>query len=199
MNELTLEDLIEQIQSENDEQRAAARDAAGVVGAQAVQPLAKIAANGDLEVARAANRAMQNIVYHAGRPGAGDEAKAVAAELLKLLGESQPVQLRRDVLWMTWQIAGEEAVESVAAFVGRRAIARRRTDGIRAPAWRKSHRRAASGFGHGRRRREAGLGPLATRPRRRHTRRTRPAIGAYQEDFRQTSGTLIFAKRPSDR
>ena len=80
-------------------------------------PLAKIAASGELEVARAANRAIQNIVYHAGRPGAEDEAKAVAAELLKLLGDSQPLQLRRDVLWMTWQIAGEEAVEPVAALL----------------------------------------------------------------------------------
>jgi hypothetical protein len=41
----------------------------------------------------------------------------VAAELLKLLGDSQPLQLRRDVLWLTWQIAGEEAVAPVAALL----------------------------------------------------------------------------------
>ena len=115
MEELTLNVLIENIQSTDATVRAAARDGAGPVGAQAVVPLAKIAANGELEVARAANRAIQNIVYYAGRPGAEDEAKAVAAELLKLLGNSQPLQLRRDVLWMTWQIAGEEAVDPVAA------------------------------------------------------------------------------------
>lgn len=113
MEELTLEALIENIQSTDDTVRAAARDGAGPVGAQAVLPLAKIAASGELEIARAANRAIQNIVYQAGRPGAEGEAKAVAAELLKLLGDSQPLQLRRDVLWMTWQIAGEEAVEPV--------------------------------------------------------------------------------------
>jgi hypothetical protein len=39
----------------------------------------------------------------------------VAAELLKLLDNSQPVQLRRDVLWMIWQIAGDEAVAPIAA------------------------------------------------------------------------------------
>ena len=117
MDKLTLDVLIENIQSADDGPRAAARDGAGSVGAKAVPPLAKIAADGELEIARAANRAMQNIVYHAGRPGAEDEAKAVAAELLKLLGDSQPLQLRRDVLWMTWQIAGQEAVQPVAALL----------------------------------------------------------------------------------
>jgi hypothetical protein len=117
MQTLTLDTLIQNIQSSDDTIRAAARDDAGLVGAQAVLPLAEIAASGELEIARAANRAMQNIVYHAGRPGAEDEAKAVAAELLKLLGDSQPLQLRRDVLWMTWQIAGEEAVDPVAALL----------------------------------------------------------------------------------
>ena len=117
MDELTLEALIENIQSTDDTARAAARDGAGPVGAKAVLPLAKIAASGELEIARAANRAIQNIVYYAGRPGAEDDAKTVAAELLKLLGDSQPLQLRRDALWMTWQIAGEEATEPVAALL----------------------------------------------------------------------------------
>jgi hypothetical protein len=118
MEELTLDVLIKNIHNAEDAVRAAARDGAGPVGAPAVLPLAKLAAGGELETARAAVRAIQNIVYHAGRPGAEGEAKAVAAELLKLLGDSQPLQLRRDVLWMTWQIAGEEAVEPVAALLG---------------------------------------------------------------------------------
>lgn len=117
MEEITLDLLLERIKSADDALRAPARDNAGAVGAPAVAPLAKIAATGELEIARAAIRAIQNIVYHAGRPGAEPEAKAVAAELLKLLDNSQPLQLRRDVLWMTWQIAGEEAVEPVAALL----------------------------------------------------------------------------------
>jgi len=119
MNEqLTLEMLIERIQSGDDNVRAAARDNAGQVGAAAIAPLAKIACEGELEIARAANRAMQNIVYHAGRPGASDEAKAVSAELIKLVAPEPPLQFRRDVLWMIWQIAGPEAVEPVAALLG---------------------------------------------------------------------------------
>lgn len=117
MEELTLDQLIENIQSKDAKVRAPARDGAGPVGAQAVVPLGKIAASGEFEIARAANRAIQNIVYYAGRPGAEDEANVVADELLKLLGESQPLQLRRDVLWMTWQIADDGAVESVAALL----------------------------------------------------------------------------------
>ena len=117
MEELTHDVLLKNIQSTEDPVRAAARDGAGPVGAPAVLPLAKLAASGDLETARAAVRAIQNIVYYAGRPGAASEAQAVAAELLKLLGDSQPLQLRRDVLWMTWQIAGEEAVKPVVALL----------------------------------------------------------------------------------
>ena len=117
MDEMTLEILIEKIKSEKDTDRAAARDGAGPVGAKAVLPLAWIAATGELEVARAANRAIQNIVYYTGRPGAEDEAKAVAAELLKILDDDYPLQLRRDALWMTWQIAGEEAVEPVTTLL----------------------------------------------------------------------------------
>jgi hypothetical protein len=117
MNNLTLDALLKDIQSSDDNERAAARDAAGTVGASAVSPLAGIAVGGEQEIARAAKQAIQNIVYHAGRPGAEDEARAVSAELLKLLDDSQPVQFRRDVLWMTWQIAGEEAAEPVAALL----------------------------------------------------------------------------------
>jgi hypothetical protein len=122
MEPLTLELLVNNIQGADDAVRAAARDNAGAVGAPAVLPLAKIAASGELEIARAAQRAIQNVVYHAGRPGAEGEAKAVAAELLKLLDDSQPLQLRRDVLWMTWQIAGEEAVPPVAALLANREL-----------------------------------------------------------------------------
>jgi len=117
MSELTLEILINDIQGNSSRARAAARDGAGAVGAKAIAPLAEIAASGELEPARAAQRAIQNIVYHAGRPGSEDEAKAVALELIALLDSSHPLQRRRDALWMIWQIAGDEAVESVASLL----------------------------------------------------------------------------------
>ncbi len=114
MNQLTLEQLIENIQSDDHNIRAAARDQAGTVGAVAVRPLGEIAAGDNFEVARAANRAIQNIVYFSGRPGAEEEAAAVAAELLGLLDDSNPTQLRKDALWMIWQIADQQATRRVA-------------------------------------------------------------------------------------
>lgn len=114
MEPLTLERLIRDIQSDDDAVRAAARDGAADVGAAALGPLAALAADGRLEVARAAVRAMQHIVARAGRPGAAAEAQAVVRELLGLISADPPLQLRRDVLWMTWQIAGAEAVAPVA-------------------------------------------------------------------------------------
>ncbi|MCU0961276.1 MAG: hypothetical protein MUF48_14360 [Pirellulaceae bacterium] len=114
MDPLTLELLIRNIQSDDDAVRAAARDRAAEVGAAAIGPLAALAASDRLEVARAAGRAMQNIVYHAGRPGAAAEADTVTRELIQLISAEPPLQLRRDVLWMTWQIAGAEAVAPVA-------------------------------------------------------------------------------------
>jgi hypothetical protein len=115
MNRLTLDQLIQDIQSDDHIVRAAARDQAGTVGAVAIGPCGEIAASDNFEVARAANRAIQNIVYFTGRPGAEAEAAAVAAELLNLLDESKPTQLRKDALWMIWQIAGEQATNRVAA------------------------------------------------------------------------------------
>jgi hypothetical protein len=117
MEPLTLEVLLKNIQSSDDSIRAAARDGAGPVGAKAIAPLAKIAIAAELEIARAARQAIQKIVYHSGRPSADAEAKAVAAELVALLTTQQPAQFLRDVLWMTWQIAGEEAVEPVAVLL----------------------------------------------------------------------------------
>ena len=117
MAELNLDTLIENIQSSDHAVRATTRDGCGPLGAKAVGPLAKIAAAGELEIARTAVRAIHNIVYYAGRPGAEDEAKAVTRELLTLLDGTRPVQLRREVLWLIWQIADEDAVPPVAALL----------------------------------------------------------------------------------
>jgi hypothetical protein len=67
----------------------------------------------DLEVARAAKNALWKIVRHAGRPGADEEQKAVESELCELLGDDQPVPVRREVLWMLSEIGGDLAVESI--------------------------------------------------------------------------------------
>ncbi len=105
MEELTLETLIAKIKDKDDKVRAAAWQAAGKVGAAALKPLAAVAKDGELEVSRAANRAMWQIVRYTGRPGADDERRATVAALVEVFTDDQfPVQLRRDVIWMLSEI-----------------------------------------------------------------------------------------------
>ncbi len=105
MEELTLETLIVKIKDKDDKVRAAAWQAAGKVGAQALKPLSAVAKEGELEVSRAANRAMWQIVRYTGRPGAESERKATVAALVEVFTDDQlPVQLRRDVIWMLSEV-----------------------------------------------------------------------------------------------
>lgn len=107
-------ELIMKIQDKDDKVRAAAVLQAGKAGASAVRPLAGIMASGEMEVARSARNALWQIVRSAGRPGAMAEAKAVVAELLPLCQEGQPLAVRREVLWMLSEIAGDGAVEAIS-------------------------------------------------------------------------------------
>jgi hypothetical protein len=114
---MTTDELISQIKSNDEKVRTAAWREAGKVGADAVKPLAAVTTDKDLEVARAAQRAMWQIVRYTGRPGADSEKKAVGASLILLLGDDQPAAVRREVLWMLSEIAGDEAVGPMAALL----------------------------------------------------------------------------------
>jgi HEAT repeat protein len=76
----------------------------------------------DPEVARAAIRGLWKLVRHAGRPKAGAERKAVRAELVTLLGDDQPVSVRREVLWMLSEIGGRKSVGAIAALLSNRQL-----------------------------------------------------------------------------
>jgi HEAT repeat protein len=110
-------DLIARITSTNDAVRGPAWQGAGPSGAPAVPELARVMANPDFEIARAAKRALWQVVHYAGRPGAGAEATAVADALLPLL-KTAPNAVRRELLWMLSEIAGESAVPGMAALLG---------------------------------------------------------------------------------
>jgi hypothetical protein len=119
MEELTIDALIAQIKDKDAKVRTRAWQSAGKVGAGALAPLAGVVKDGGLEMARAANQAMWQIVRYTGRPGAEDERKATVRALLALLGDDQwPVQLHRDVIWMLSEIInnGEIVPEGVAGF-----------------------------------------------------------------------------------
>ena len=108
-------DLIEKIKSDDPNVRGEAWQGAADSGPQVIPGLAELATTGDLEVSRAARRAMWKIVRYVGRPGADDERKPVVAVLIRLLGRKQPVPVRREVLWMLSEIAdGRRAVRRAA-------------------------------------------------------------------------------------
>ena len=106
--------LIAKIESSDAETRTNAWQRAGDVGAPAVQPLAMVMTDDDLEVARAAKRAMWQIVRHTGRPGAVNAKKAVVGKLCGLLGADQPVSVRREVVWMLSEIGGMASIRPLA-------------------------------------------------------------------------------------
>ncbi len=106
-------ELIAKIKSPDDALRGPAWQGAGSFGAPAVVPLGELMTDAHFEIARSARRAIERIVRHAGRPGAEAERRAVAAELVKLLGHASP-KVRKHALWMLSEIAEDPAVEPMA-------------------------------------------------------------------------------------
>src|SRR4030065_1139856 len=76
--------LLAGIKSDSAEKRTEAWQSAGEVGAPAVKPLAEVMTDDNLEVARAAKRALWQIVRYTGRAGANKERRAVETELTDL-------------------------------------------------------------------------------------------------------------------
>jgi HEAT repeat protein len=109
-----VDELIAGIKSDSAEKRTEAWQSAGEVGAPAVKPLAEVMTDDDLEVARAAKRALWQIVRYTGRPRANKEKRAVEKELTGLLGRKQPVAVRREVLWMLSEIGGRNSMKPLA-------------------------------------------------------------------------------------
>jgi hypothetical protein len=112
-----LKDLLEKIQSEDPAIRTQAIVDAPQVGPSAVVPAGELMTHENIEVGRAAKRAVWNIVRHSGVPGSGNTAPAVAAELLALLSKLSATEPKREVLWMISEVGGEEAVDPVAAYL----------------------------------------------------------------------------------
>jgi HEAT repeat protein len=113
-----LKKLLAGVQAPDPHVRMEAWLAAGAVGAVAVQPLAKVVDEGEMEVSRAAKRGMWQIVRYVGRPG-GDrrEKDAVVNELLVVLNGTKSVPVRREVVRMLSEIGGDESVPAVSSLL----------------------------------------------------------------------------------
>ena len=117
-----VEKLISRIKDDSAEVRTEAWQRAGEVGAPAVKPLAEVMTDENLEVARAAKRALWKIVRVAGRPEGGRQKRAVETQLIDLLGESQPVAVRREVLWMLSEIGERSSVRPIAELMANKEL-----------------------------------------------------------------------------
>jgi HEAT repeat protein len=115
--ELTIEQLLAAIKSDDPDTRTNAWLHAGQLGAKPLKPLAEIVTSGPLEVSRAAKRAMWKIVRTAGAPDASGK-EDVCAELVDLLDDSQSVAIRRETLWMLSEIGGDQQVPAIADLLG---------------------------------------------------------------------------------
>ena len=109
-----VDELIAGIKSDSADKRTESWQSAGEVGAPAVKPLATVMTDDNLEVARAAKRALWQIVRYTGRPKANKERRAVETELTELLGKDQPVAVQREVLWMLSEIGARNSIKPIA-------------------------------------------------------------------------------------
>jgi hypothetical protein len=109
-------ELITRIQSPDDGVSGPAWQGAQTYGAAALKPLADVLANADFEVARKAQRALCKLTRHAGRPGAGQEAKAAETALIALL-RHEKASVRREALWLLSEIGSGRAVRPMAALL----------------------------------------------------------------------------------
>jgi hypothetical protein len=114
--EFTVDNLIAKIKDKSDKVRAEGWLSAAKVGADAIKPLAAVTTSGDsdLEVARAAKKALWQIVHDFGRIEAEDQRKAILDNLHALLTDDWPDAFRRDVLWMLSEIGDDSSVEFIA-------------------------------------------------------------------------------------
>lgn len=111
------QELVGRIKGSDDKARGKAWQQAGPVGAGAVKALAGVAAQAEMEIARAATRALWAIVRYAGRPGADADRQAVVSELLAALAEQTAPRVRSDLIWMISELGGDESVAPIAALL----------------------------------------------------------------------------------
>jgi HEAT repeat protein len=116
MEELTVQKLVELLKSPDPFARRDAWLAAGPLGAAALRPLADLASEGELEISRAANRGMWQIVRYVGAPGREELRRPVVETLGEMLGDTRlPLQLRRDIVWMLSEIIKDEEIDQASA------------------------------------------------------------------------------------
>jgi len=113
----TIEELINNLKSNDDAVRGDSWLNAGHFGAEAVKPLAVVMSDADFEIARAARRALWKIVRYVGRPDAENERNAVVEKLNGLLAGEKSPAIRNEILWMLSEIGDDTSVKPMATLL----------------------------------------------------------------------------------
>ncbi|MBN2139161.1 MAG: HEAT repeat domain-containing protein [Sedimentisphaerales bacterium] len=121
-NDSTVSGLLSKLKDSDAGVRTEAWQGAGSVGAAGVESLAGLMTDGNLEVARAAKRALWRIVRYTGRPGARSESREVAVKLNGVLGGDAPVAVRREILWMLSEIGSRRRIEPIAELLSHKEL-----------------------------------------------------------------------------
>lgn len=107
--------LIEDLKSDDPEVRTAAWLKADEAGPGALKPLADLVSDGEMEVSRAAKRAMWKIVRSLGSPQSSSSLQEELVEQLQVLltgSVAQPV--RREALWMFSEVSSPDDAKTLA-------------------------------------------------------------------------------------
>jgi hypothetical protein len=106
--------FLKEIASADPQVRYTAWKFAGRMGASAVVPLGDLLASQNPAIVKAARGALQDITHYAARPGVRSEARAVAAELLKLAGPDRSRLVRAEALTLLGFVADAGDAPAIA-------------------------------------------------------------------------------------
>ena len=90
-----------------------------------VVSLGGLVASNNAGVASAALQSLRAITHHAARPDAGNERSAVEGELLKLLGDEQPIRVRAEVCDLLSFIGGADSARALGPLLADSALRER--------------------------------------------------------------------------
>jgi HEAT repeat protein len=110
-----LNQLLQNLRSENADVRFAAWRSAGPAGAAAIAPIADIMAATDKAAVRSATEALQRVTHYSARPAASkNERRAVALALLQVANSPRPRMVRAEALYQLGFVAEEGIVPALA-------------------------------------------------------------------------------------
>lgn len=114
--------FLREIASPDPQIRLTAWRSARLVGTEAIVPLGDLAAKGDPGVTKAALGALHEIVHHAARPGAADEAARAAARLFDLAASDRPRAVRAEAVHLLGFVARPTDAAALASLFNDPAI-----------------------------------------------------------------------------